>query len=48
MHAPPPPDDPSRIPLGGLEWLLVAGAGYAAHRLRDEKGEEDPDVEPLP
>ena len=46
--APPPPSDPSRIPLGGLEWLLVAGAGYAAHRLRDEKSEEDPDAEPLP
>ena len=31
------PDDPNRVPLGGLEWLLIAGTGYGAHRLRLRK-----------
>jgi hypothetical protein len=29
------PDNPSRVPLSGIEWLLVAGLGYGAYRLRD-------------
>ena len=31
-------DDPTRepVPLGGLEWLLLAGAGYGLFKLRDE------------
>lgn len=29
-----PPSNPDRVSLGGLEWLLAAGAGYAAYRLR--------------
>ena len=34
-HAPPPPNNPSRIPVdGGLGLLMVAGAGYAASKLR--------------
>ena len=48
MHnAPGPPgdDDPTFIPVdGGLSLLALAGAGYAAHKLRrrdDEDGEED-------
>jgi hypothetical protein len=35
-----PPDNGSRVPLGGLEWLLAAGLGYGAYRLR-ERGDED-------
>jgi len=31
-----PPDNPNRVPLGGLEWLLAAGAGYAILRLRKQ------------
>jgi hypothetical protein len=31
---------PEPVPLGGLEWLLVAGLGYGAYRLR-ERGNED-------
>jgi hypothetical protein len=29
-----PPDNPNRVPLGGMEWLILAGAGYGAFRLR--------------
>jgi hypothetical protein len=29
-----PPDNPNRVPLGGIEWLMLAGAGYGAFRLR--------------
>jgi len=29
-----PPDNPNRVPLGGIEWLILAGAGYGAFRLR--------------
>jgi len=32
------PDNPSRVPLGGLEWLLAAGLGYGAYRLRGSQG----------
>ena len=28
------PDNPNRVPLGGIEWLMLAGAGYGAFRLR--------------
>ena len=38
---PPGGDDgtnPKRTPLSGLQWLLVAGIGYAAHRLRNRAG----------
>jgi len=35
------PEDPRRnIPLGGLEWLLAAGLGYGAYRLRGQ-GDDD-------
>ena len=40
MTPPPPEDDPNKVPLGGLEWLLIAGAGYGAHRLRKQSGAE--------
>jgi hypothetical protein len=31
-------DDPTReVPLGGLEWLLLAGAGYGLFKLRDDE-----------
>ena len=33
-------DDPNRVPLGGLEWLLAAGLGYGAYRLRGQ-GDDD-------
>lgn len=44
------PGDGSRnIPVdGGLAWLLAAGAGYAAHRLRKKDGDADADDAPLP
>lgn len=33
------PDDPDPIPVGGgLGWLVLAGAGYAVHRLRRDDG----------
>jgi hypothetical protein len=41
-----PPFNPDRVPLGGLEWLLAAGAGYAAHRLR--KKDDDADADDVP
>lgn len=28
------PADPAPVPINGLFWLALAGAGYAAHRLR--------------
>ena len=41
---PDPPDDPSRIPVdGGLTLLALAGAGYAARRLRSREEEPRPD-----
>jgi hypothetical protein len=37
--APPPPDDPSQVPVdGGLALLAAAGAGYAVRKL-DGDGE---------
>jgi len=36
---PPLPNDPNKVPLGGIEWLLLAGAGYGVFRLR--KAEEN-------
>jgi hypothetical protein len=49
-HTPPPPsDDPDGAPLGGLEWLALAGGAYAANRLRkrgkDDEGEGEPGEE---
>jgi hypothetical protein len=34
-----PPSSPNKAPLSGLEWLLLAGAGYGAHRLRKGTGD---------
>ena len=34
------PDDPNKVPLSGLEWLLAAGLGYGAYRLRG-RGDDD-------
>jgi hypothetical protein len=28
------PDDPDRVPIGGLGWLLATGVGYGAYKLR--------------
>lgn len=33
-----PPDNPNRVPLGGIEWLILAGAGYGIFRLRRTDG----------
>jgi hypothetical protein len=30
------PEEPP-VPLGGLEWLLAAGAGYGFWKLREEE-----------
>jgi hypothetical protein len=38
---PIPPGANRNVPLGGLEWLFLAGAGYAVYRLR---GEDAPSV----
>jgi len=36
--APPPPPPPPPVPIdGGLSLLALAGAGYAAHRLRNRR-----------
>jgi len=36
--APPPPPPPPPVPIdGGLSLLALAGAGYAAHRLRSRR-----------
>ena len=35
----------SKVPLGGLEWPAMAGAGYALHRLRRRENSEDEDGE---
>ena len=45
MHNPPPPPfddgDISQVPVdGGLGFLILAGAGYAAHKLRRRDDEE--------
>ncbi len=38
----PPPPDPEPIPIdGGLSVLLVAGVGYAAKKLYNNKKEEN-------
>lgn len=40
---PPPPDNPSRIPVdGGLALLAAAGAGYAVRKLNEDNEDEDP------
>ena len=31
-----PPGNPSKVPLSGLEWLLLAGAGYGFFKLRED------------
>jgi hypothetical protein len=31
------PPNPDRVPLGGLEWLVVMGVGYGIVRLRRER-----------
>ena len=37
---PPPPPPPPPVPLdGGLGLLALAGAGYAAHKLRRSQGD---------
>jgi hypothetical protein len=36
----PPGAIPPGVPLGGLEWLLAAGLGYGAYRLRGQ-GDDD-------
>lgn len=33
-----PPDNPNRVPLGGIEWLILAGAGYGIFRLKKSDG----------
>ena len=36
----PPVDEPPgnrNVPLGGLEWLILAGAGYGLFKLRDDE-----------
>lgn len=38
--APDTPGDPAQAPLGGTEWLLAAGAGYALNRLRKENDDD--------
>lgn len=40
MTPAPPPSTP-QAPLGGLEWLALAGGTYALHRLGRCDGEED-------
>lgn len=32
-----PGDGNRNVPLGGLEWLILAGAGYGLFKLRDEE-----------
>jgi hypothetical protein len=34
-----PPGGNREVPLGGLEWLLAAGAGYGFWKLRDNEDE---------
>ena len=51
-HAPPPPPPADPVPVdGGLSLLVLAGAGYAAHKLRRrEEGDdsEDNDKDSMP
>jgi hypothetical protein len=39
-NGPLPPNDPNKVPLGGLEWLLAAGLGYGAYRLRGQRDDD--------
>jgi len=32
-----PPDNPDRTPIGGMGWLVAAGAGYGVYRLRRDE-----------
>jgi hypothetical protein len=34
------PPEPPPVPLGGLEWLLAAGLGYGAYRLRGQRDDD--------
>jgi len=36
QNGPDLPSDPSEAPIGGLEWLVAAAAGYGAYRLREQ------------
>ena len=45
-HVPSPSDDPEGVPLGGLEWLALAGGAYAANRLRKRGKDDDDEGEP--
>ena len=48
-HAPPPPPAPDPVPVdGGLSLLVLAGAGYAAHKLRRRDDEEGEDEDAMP
>lgn len=42
----PPPPDP--VPLGGLEWLALAGGAYAVNRMRRRSGVDGDSSEALP
>jgi hypothetical protein len=43
QQTPDPPNEPADgAPLGGLEWLALAGGAYAANRLR-KRGKDDED-----
>ena len=45
-HVPNSPSDPEGAPLGGLEWLALAGGAYAANRLRKRGKDDDDEGEP--
>ena len=47
-HTPGPPDPASQAPLGGLEWLALAGGAYAVHRLRRRRKDDDADDDARP
>ena len=40
-NAPGPPESASQAPLGGLEWLALAGGAYAVHRLHRRRKDDD-------
>ena len=45
----PPPPPPERVPVdGGLSLLALAGAGYAAHKLRRRDEDDDDEEDPMP